>query len=48
MSGVNPGNKGIIPNVVVLVTQKLPKDVDGHDPQTGICLDFKDSQNGFV
>jgi hypothetical protein len=37
-----------LPDVVITIAQKFPKNVDGHDPQTGLSFDFQDSQNSFV
>jgi hypothetical protein len=37
-----------IPNIIIFVAEEFTKDVDGHHPQSGICFNFQDSQNGFV
>lgn len=36
------------PDVVIPVTQKLSKNVNGHHSKTSISLDFQNRKNGLV
>jgi len=37
-----------LPDVIILVTQEFPQDIDRHDPQATIRLDFQDGQNSLI
>ena len=41
-------NNDLVPNIVIPIAQKLPKNVDRHNTQARICLDVENTEDRFV